>query len=180
MASSSDTKRRTLGWLTLFAVGLAIFLYGVTAEGPPLTNADRAQRLGQQYACKTCNGQTVAESNAAFAQQVRRDIRRRIDEGETEQEINDFLVDRFGEDIDLTPRASGLVGLVWILPAAFFIAGALGLAYFFTQSRGVASAPSSDADRKLVEEALSQRSESGPVLSGPLLIESSGEESNDS
>lgn len=153
----SPKQRRTIGWLALFAVGFAAFLYGTTAEGPPLTNADRAQRLGEQYACKTCNGQTVAESNAAFAQQVRRDIRRRIDEGESEQQINEFLVSRFGEDIDLTPRASGLVGLVWILPAAFFTAGFLGLAYFFMQNRSTETVSSTDADRDLVKKALGDR-----------------------
>lgn len=153
----SAKQRILVGWLALFAVGLAAFLYGVTAEGPALTNADRAQKLGEQYACETCNGQTVAESNAPFAQQVRRDIRRRIDEGQTEQQINEFLVSRFGEDIDLTPRGSGFVGLVWILPVAFFTAGLLGLAYFFTQNRTTVSGTSTDADRNLVEQALADR-----------------------
>ncbi len=143
--------RRSLGWLLLFAVGFAAFLYGVTAEGPPLTNADRAQRLGERYACETCNGQTVAESNATFAQQVRREIRRRIDDGQTEQQINDFLVGRFGEDIDLTPRATGFVGLVWILPVAAFVAGALGLTAFFIQGRNAATRHASAADAALVD-----------------------------
>ena len=159
-------QRQVFGWLAALAVGLAAFVYGVTAEGPPLTNADRAQRLGEQYACETCNGQSVAESNAPFAQQVRLDIRRRIDEGETEQQINTFLVDKFGEDIDLTPRASGLVGLVWILPGAFFVAGALGLAYFFAQNRAAPAVSSSDADRNLVEQALAKRSGAGSTNGG--------------
>lgn len=145
--------RNLLGWLAILGVGLAAFLYGITAEGPPLTNADRAQRLGETYACEVCNGQSVAESNAPFAQQVRREIRKRIDDGQTNEQINAFLVGRFGEDIDLTPRATGLVGLVWILPVAFAVVGVFGLAAYFQRNRAVQPKLASSADRRLVDSA---------------------------
>ena len=147
--------RRGIGWLAIVAVGLAAFLYGVTAEGPALTPADRAQRLGELYACETCNGQSIAESNAPFAVQARRDILRRVTDGETDQEIKTFLVSRYGEDIDLTPRGTGLVGLVWILPVALSVVGIFGLAAFFVTHRTSDPAAATDADRKLVDEARS-------------------------
>ncbi len=146
-------SKRSIGWVVLLAVGLTAFLYGVLAEGPALTASDRAQRLGELYACETCNGQSIAESNAPFAVQARRDILRRVTDGETDQEIKEFLVDRYGEDIDLTPRGTGLVGLVWVLPIAVSIAGIFGLAAFFATHRGGDPATASDADRKLVDEA---------------------------
>ncbi|MEE9414024.1 MAG: cytochrome c-type biogenesis protein CcmH, partial [Acidimicrobiales bacterium] len=91
-----------------------------------------------------------------FAQQVRREIRKRIDDGQTNEQINEFLVGRFGEDIDLTPRATGLVGLVWILPVAFAVVGVFGLAAYFQRNRAVQPTLASASDRKLVEQARAQ------------------------
>ena len=89
----------------------------------------------------------MAESDAVVAQEIRREIRRLVDEGQTDVEITNTLIAGFDESIDLRPRASGVVGLVWLLPifvAVFATAGVLRAVQRWTnQAATDASTPAS-------------------------------------
>ena len=150
------TKRSVI-WLCLLAAALSTLVIATQLDGPPSTNEDRVRALSEDFACPTCDGQSVAESNAVVAQEIRRDIRRRVDEGETDVEITDALVTAYDESIDLRPRSGGIVGLIWIVPVVVMVFGFAALASVFRKWRDIAVETASEADVDLIESLRRER-----------------------
>ena len=123
-------NKRRIGWFLVGGVMITSLFVAGLVEGPPRTNEDRVRSLSTEFACPTCDGQSVAESDAVVAQEIRREIRRLVDEGQTDETITETLIAGFDESIDLRPRANGVVGLVWLLPifAAVFATAGVGRA----------------------------------------------------
>lgn len=141
---------RAIVWLLIVAAALSALIYSTQAEGPPRTNEDRVRSLSEDFACPTCSGQSVAESNAVVAQEIRREIRRQVDDGATDEEITAGLVASYDESIDLRPRSSGLVGLIWTIPVVVMVFGFAGLATVFRKWRAAVPLSASEADEELV------------------------------
>ena len=87
----------------------------------------RYERIIDEVRCLKCQNQTIKDSNAFLAADLRREIRRMIEEGMTDDEIFDFLVERYGEFALYRPRASGKTLILWIAPVALLLAGGLFL-----------------------------------------------------
>jgi cytochrome c-type biogenesis protein CcmH len=135
-------------------VVLAVALLVATRpDGAARTPEDRIFAIAETTKCPTCRSQSVAESEAPIAKEIRADIARRVESGETDEEIRAFLRSRFGEEIELRPSASGVTGLVWILPVVVLVLAAAGLALAFRRWRRSGSVEATDADRELVAEA---------------------------
>ncbi|MGH9194002.1 MAG: cytochrome c-type biogenesis protein [Acidimicrobiales bacterium] len=147
-------RRRVIGWLAMAAVLLVALAVGVAYDGGPRTPDERARNLAETVACPACDGQSVAESDAAASRGIRTLIAERIDQGASDDAIRDELVATWGKSILLTPDGSGVAGLVWALPAAALILALAGVAYVFWRWRGTAAIHASDADRDLVDRAL--------------------------
>ena len=141
---------RTFVWLVVIASAISALVVATQAEGPPRTNEDRVRSLSEDFACPTCDGQSVAESNAVVAEEIRREIRRQVDDGATDQEITDSLIASYDESIDLRPRASGVVGLVWTIPVVVMVFGFAGLASVFRRWRAAETRHATEADEELV------------------------------
>jgi cytochrome c-type biogenesis protein CcmH len=151
-----STRRRSIGWvgvLTAIVVALTIALLG---ERDAPNNAERAFAVANQLACPVCEGQSVAESDSAAAQAIRAEIKSRIDRGQTNDQIVDALIATYNESISLKPKATGLVGLVWITPVVAFITAVAGLVFVFRRWHRADVAAATDADRVLVERARSK------------------------
>jgi cytochrome c-type biogenesis protein CcmH len=120
------TKKRFPLW-TLLAVVLVVALVlgsGVLHSSPP-TAAQRASAIEDVVRCPTCEDLSVAQSTAPTAITVRAAITQQIAAGRTDQQIKDYLEDRYGASIVLEPPASGWSLLVWLLP---LIGGAIAVA----------------------------------------------------
>lgn len=150
--------RRTLVWLCLLAAALSSLVVSTQLEGPPRTNEDRVRSLSEDFACPTCDGQSVAESNAVVAQEIRREIRRQVDDGQTDEQITEALVASYNESIDLRPRSGGVVGLIWTLPVIVMVFGFAALASVFRRWRTTEAKTASEADVDLVEALRRERS----------------------
>lgn len=146
-----SAKTRYLAWLLVVVVALGSLVVASQAEGPARTAEDRVRSLSEDFACPTCDGQSVAESNAVIAQEIRRDIRRQVIEGRTDEEITNGLIASYDESIDLRPRASGVVGLVWVLPVVVLVFGFAGLVAVFRRWSAEEAREASEADAELVE-----------------------------
>jgi cytochrome c-type biogenesis protein CcmH len=123
--------RARAAWVALALVVLVAVVIAVTSGGGNAqTAAGRADAIAHGVRCPTCRGQSVAESAAPAAQAIRLEIRRRVDNGQSRQQIEDYLQTRYGSDILLTPPRSGIGGLVWVLPVVAIVVagGALALA----------------------------------------------------
>ncbi len=146
---------RRLAWVVLVAavvVALVIAISGGSSSGN--SEAARANAIAESVRCPTCRGQSVAQSAAPAAEAIRTEIRRRVHEGQSRQEIESFLEGRYGEDILLTPPRSGVGGLVWIIPVVTVIGAATGLGLALQRWSRRSLRTASDADRGIVEGGL--------------------------
>ncbi len=92
-----------------------------TALAAP-TPDDQAQSIANELMCPVCAGQTVAESGAELAVQMRATIRERLARGETREQIIAYFVAQFGEGVLAAPPRRGVGLLLWLsLPAALGI-----------------------------------------------------------
>ncbi|MEZ5245352.1 MAG: cytochrome c-type biogenesis protein [Acidimicrobiales bacterium] len=145
--------RRLMLWLGVAIVALSAFLYASIDEGAPRTDADRAYAISKTIGCPVCNGQSVAESNAPVARNIRISIAKWIDEGRSDDYIRAELRGLFGEDVDYTPSGDGVTSLVWILPIVFGAVALSGLVVVFRRWKQEAVLEASAEDRALVDAA---------------------------
>lgn len=85
------------------------------------TQESRAKNLFTLIRCTECKGQSIKDSNAEIAFILRHNVRKQIEAGKTDQEILDFLVDRYGEEITLKPKFNFRNSILWLLPALIII-----------------------------------------------------------
>ena len=119
--------RRYLGWLTIawVLVIVAVLLFGYGAKSGATSLDSRVNSLAAQLRCPACQGESVADSNSDVAASIRGVIRQRMQQGESDQQITNFLESRY-PGISLAPSTSGIGRLAWIAPP-LLILGGLGL-----------------------------------------------------
>jgi cytochrome c-type biogenesis protein CcmH len=128
----------------LFAPG-AIAAEGVPTEMDPV-KAARAVKLAEKLRCLVCQNQTIADSNAELANDLRRQIREQIAAGRTDDEILAYMVQRYGDFVLYQPPFKTTTVLLWTGPALLVIAGAFVLARNLRR-RQVGETPLSDDER---------------------------------
>lgn len=116
--------KRVLLSLLLLAALPAVAIDTDKAFEDPVMQA-RYEAIIEEVRCVQCQNQTIKDSNALIANDLRREIRRLLSEGNTDAEVYDFLVERYGEFVLYRPRMSGVSLLLWIAPAAFLLFGAI-------------------------------------------------------
>ena len=87
----------------------------------------RYEHIIEEVRCLKCQNQSIKDSNAFLAGDLRREIRRMLTEGKTDDEIYDFLVARYGEFALYRPRMSGKTLILWIAPILLLLAGGIVL-----------------------------------------------------
>ncbi len=137
------SARLRWSWLAVLVILVGALAYGTLDDSGPRTDADRVRALSDRIACPQCSGQSVAESDVTIARVIRTDIAERVDAGQTDDEIVAALKASYGDDIDLNPSATGLTGIVWVLPVAVLIGG---LALVVALLQRWRRAPPADAD----------------------------------
>ncbi len=101
----------------------------------------RYEKLIEEVRCVTCQNQNIKDSNAFIASDLRREIRRLISEGKSDDEVIDFLVTRYGDFVLYRPRFAGKTAILWIAP---FILAVLGIFGFVRVIRHRAALPLDD------------------------------------
>lgn len=81
----------------------------------------RYERLIAETRCVTCQNQSIKDSNAFIAADLRREIQRLMSEGKSDEEVAEFLVTRYGDFVLYRPRMTGKTMLLWIAPFAFIL-----------------------------------------------------------
>tara|TARA_Y100000590_G_scaffold173920_1_gene198870 strand:- start:680 stop:973 length:294 start_codon:yes stop_codon:yes gene_type:complete len=79
--------------------------------------------LFKEIRCLVCQSQTIHESNSELAEDIKQLIREKISDGKTDNEIKQFLVDKYGEWVLMTPRFNQYTYLLWGAPLIIFIIG---------------------------------------------------------
>jgi cytochrome c-type biogenesis protein CcmH len=85
----------------------------------------RYERLARELRCLVCRSETIADSNAELASDLRRQLRELMAAGKTDAEIVTYMTDRYGEYVLYKPRFGGKTLLLWLGPTLLVIGGAL-------------------------------------------------------
>ena len=119
-----------------------------TSDPAPLQFRDTAEEtrfhdLTTELRCVKCQNQSLADSNAQIAHDLRREVLQLMHEGRSDEDIKRYLVDRYGEFVLYRPQVEGRTWLLWFGPALLLLAGVLVLARILKQ-RGGAALPDDD------------------------------------
>jgi len=115
---------------------------------------ERAREISAELRCVVCQGENIDESNADIARDLRLLVRERLLEGESNDEVIDFVVERYGEYVLMTPTTEGANLLLWLAGPALFLVALLGAgAYLRGRSREAEPAPalSPEEEKRLKE-----------------------------
>jgi len=122
-----------MSWFRVVIVALSMVAsYPAQAVQPDevLTDAaleTRARNLSRELRCMVCQNQSIDDSDAPLARDLRLLVRERLKAGDSDTQILDFLVARYGDFVLLKPRFTSHTALLWLLPALILIAGAAAL-----------------------------------------------------
>jgi cytochrome c-type biogenesis protein CcmH len=134
-------------WLSTFPA------WSIDAEAP-IPDPEREQlyqQLIHEVRCLVCQNQTIGDSTAPLASDLRREIRRMVVDGKSEDDIKTFLLDRYGDFVLYRPRLQWRTGMLWSAPVIFLLIGAATLARII---RRRATLPADlDADENLPGQA---------------------------
>ena len=119
-------KRRSL----LLAIAIvmilaAIWSYVLLVAPIPESLDQRVHDVASQLKCPVCQGESVADSPSTISQQMRGVIRQQLQQGQSEQQIIQYFVSRYGSNILWSPPKQGFTILAWIIPIAILLCGAL-------------------------------------------------------
>lgn len=120
---------------------------------------ERARALSRELRCMVCQNQSIDDSDAPLAHDLRVLVRERLKAGDTDRQVIDFLVTRYGEFVLLRPRFEAHTLLLWGLPPAVLVGGMAVLFVLARKRRKLAAEPPLSADE--------QRRVSGLVGPGP-------------
>lgn len=132
----------------LFAILLGFGLAGVArAAIDTYTFASDAERarfhdLTKELRCPKCQNQDIADSNSPIAADLRREIHRMLQEGQSDQQIVDYLVARYGDFVRYKPPLDGRTALLWYGPGALLLGGLLVVAVIVARRRRAERVPS--------------------------------------
>ena len=117
----------------------------------PLQFGDRAEEvrfhaLTAELRCVMCQNQSLADSNAQIAQDMRREVLELMRQGRSDDEVKQFLVDRYGEFVLYRPAVERHTWLLWFGPGLVLLAGA-GVVWHIVRRRAATVPAPGDADR---------------------------------
>lgn len=146
--------------VALFAVALALASgaalanVAVPTENDPVA-AKREHDLASRLRCLVCQNQSIAESNAELAQDLRRQVREQIAAGRSDAEIIDFMTSRYGDFVLYRPPFKATTALLWSGPALLAAIGLFVLVRVVRARRSPAAAvPLTPAERARAEQLL--------------------------
>jgi cytochrome c-type biogenesis protein CcmH len=114
----------------------------------------RARALSKELRCMVCQNQSIDDSDAPLARDLRILVRERLKAGDTDQQVIDYLVARYGDFVLLKPRFTSHTALLWLMPAVVLVIGALALVLVSRRYRSrIALAGNQPAKLTAAEEA---------------------------
>src|SRR5262245_5995307 len=110
--------------------------------------------LAEELRCLVCQNQTLAESNAPLAEDLRNQLRERMREGKSDREVIDFLVERYGDFVLYRPPLKATTLLLWFGPLLLLALGFAVLLRRLLRRRNAQEAEITAADRRRAEALL--------------------------
>ena len=151
---------RLIGLILLVLLGIG---QAISQEAKPMTDdpalEKRLNNLSKELRCLVCQNETLADSQADLAEDLRREIREQMRAGKSDDEIINFLTQRYGQFILYRPRVTPTTYLLWFGPFVLLLAGLILLFNYIKHRRDqIQEQPLTVAQRKIAEELLSSDS----------------------
>lgn len=153
-------------WITaaLLTLGLATVAHAAIDAYEFRDEAERARyvELTKELRCPKCQNQDIADSNAPIAADLRKEIFRMLGEGQSNQQIIAFMVDRYGDFVRYKPALNSRTWLLWFGPAGLLIGGLLVIGVIVVRRRGQGRGESdalSDEERQRLAHLLDKNRE---------------------
>ena len=136
---------KRLALLLLIAAVALSPLIVIAADAVPTAKdsvaSSRAVKLSEKLRCLVCQNQTIADSNAELAQDLRRQVHEQIAAGKSDDQIVEYMVARYGDFVLYQPPVKATTVLLWAGPALLLLLGVFGLARVLRGRRAEAEAP---------------------------------------
>ncbi len=144
--------------LALILATLALPALAVRPEEilPDPALESRARALGKELRCLVCQNQSIDDSDANLARDLRRLVRERLVAGDSDPAIRSFLVDRYGDFVRLDPPLKASTMLLWFGPALVLALGLAGVAVFIRRRRAETPDTLDASDRARLERVLAE------------------------
>lgn len=136
---------------------------GARVEYREFSNAEQQQAyddLISELRCLVCQNQTIADSNADLAKDLRRQVYEMLQQGKTKQDIADFMTQRYGDFVLYNPPFKAKTGLLWIGPFVFLIIGLIAVFVFARRNKTAATVEMSAEKRRKIHGLLEKEDKS--------------------
>jgi cytochrome c-type biogenesis protein CcmH len=148
-------------WLALIMLTLLIPEPVLAGEARPLADDPvveaRLKHLAVELRCLVCQNQTLADSNAPLAEDLRREVREMIAKNMSDKEIIEFLVSRYGDFVLYRPPLKATTTLLWVGPFVLLAGGAIALVTALRRrGQRLANTAITEEEHRRVEQLLSQ------------------------
>ena len=113
------------GWVLGFALGCMLGAMPSTAHADELD--ERLHRLSSELRCLVCQNESLADSHAPLAMDLKREIRARMQAGDSDEQLRQFLVERYGDFVTYRPPLNGRTLALWLGPLVMLAGGVWAL-----------------------------------------------------
>jgi cytochrome c-type biogenesis protein CcmH len=141
-------------WTLLLAVLVATAAGAKEAEpavADPALEA-RMQRIAAELRCLVCQNQTIADSHSGLAEDLRREVREQLKRGASDEQVVQYMTDRYGDFVRYRPPFKGTTALLWVGPAVLLLGGISVLAIVLRR-RAKLAPEAFEPDEDLVDDA---------------------------
>ncbi|MDG6094569.1 cytochrome c-type biogenesis protein CcmH [Acetobacter sp. AN02] len=115
----------------------------------------RAEAIGSRLRCLVCQNESIEDSSAGLARDLRRAVREHVAKGETDRQIMDWMVARYGNFIRLSPPFTIATALLWGMPLLALMIGLLSAVIMFRRRKSEAPAPLSEDEAARLDDLTS-------------------------
>jgi cytochrome c-type biogenesis protein CcmH len=136
---------------------IPIQLYAVDKNPIEFANVEQEERFSNlinELRCVVCQNQSVADSNAELAQDVRDLVRNKILEGQTDQQITDFLVERYGDFVLYNPPLKPKTYVLWLGPLVLVLLAFFVFIYFIRSHARSTQSTLTEKERNTIKQVL--------------------------
>lgn len=135
------------------------FIYAAV-EVKQFQNSEHEQRyknLINEFRCVVCQNQNIADSNAALAKDLRKQVFKMINADKSDDEIMEFMVTRYGDFVLYRPQFNSMTFLLWVGPFIIFIIGLYFLISFIRQRKKMVVTELSNTDKEKIKQLLEDK-----------------------
>ncbi len=116
----------------------------------------RARAISKSLRCLVCQNQSIDDSNAGLARDLRLLVRKRLTEGDSDKAVVAFVVARYGDFVLLRPPVRPATYVLWYGPGLILLLAAIGTGVFLRRRRTVVAAPLTEEERKRLKSILDE------------------------